>query len=288
MKKFLVLVLTVIMIASIIPFGAITAHAEEGEKLGPLEYKITNNKVEIIKCDEEVTGTLEIPKEINGCPVVEIRWQAFYSCRLLTEIIIPEGVETIGYRAFWDCSSLKVLNIPDSVSVIDEGAFDGCISLETINVPKGIEEIKRGTFQDCESLVNVNLPDTVTTICELAFYRCLSLENIVLPDSIKTIEEKAFYHCENLKSIEIPSGVTKIGDAAFASCEKLTNVYYGGTLNKKEKIQISEYNDNLKDANWICADGFSKVWIFGIAIVVLIFLVAIFWIIKRRKNSALR
>ena len=50
----------------------------------------------------------------------------------VTELVIPNGVTSIGYRAFNYFSSLKSISIPDSVTSIGNQAFCGCSSLESV------------------------------------------------------------------------------------------------------------------------------------------------------------
>ncbi len=54
---------------------------------------------------------------------------AFYNCRSLTSIVIPNSVTNIYNGAFRDCSSLTSIEIPNSVTSIGEYAFYGCSSL---------------------------------------------------------------------------------------------------------------------------------------------------------------
>ena len=48
----------------------------------------------------------------------------FYNSRLKGEIVIPDGVETIGKRAFAMCSLLKRVYLPKTLKTIDEDAFN--------------------------------------------------------------------------------------------------------------------------------------------------------------------
>ena len=54
---------------------------------------------------------------------------AFASCFALTSVVIPEGVTSIGERAFHSCIKLTKASIPNSVSLIGFGAFTDCVEL---------------------------------------------------------------------------------------------------------------------------------------------------------------
>lgn len=47
-------------------------------------------------------------------------------CEKLTELVIPDGVKTIGIRTFDSCINLKSLVIPKSVITIGHEAFNFC------------------------------------------------------------------------------------------------------------------------------------------------------------------
>lgn len=57
---------------------------------------------------------------------------AFYDCRPLGNVTIPNSVTSIGKYVFYNCNSLTSITIPDSVINIQEYAFYNCNWLKTI------------------------------------------------------------------------------------------------------------------------------------------------------------
>ncbi len=154
--------------------------------------------------------------------VTSIGDYAFNGCTSLISIEIPDSVTSIGGYAFSDCISLTSIEIPDSVTSISSYAFINCISLTSIEIPDSVTSIYYGVFYDCISLTSIEIPDSVTSIYYGAFYNCTSLTSIEIPDSVTSIDQRAFYNCTSLTSIVIPDSVTSIGSDAFSFCTSLT------------------------------------------------------------------
>ena len=178
---------------------------------------------EITDCDYSVTE-VTIPESIQGVTVASIGGDAFWHCRNLTNITIPNSVTSIGDNAFGDCSSLTNITIPNSVTSIGYGAFSGCSSLTNITIPNSVTRISDSTFRGCSSLTNITIPNSVTDIGNSAFSGCNSLTNITIPNSVTSIGDNAFAHCWSLTDITIPDGVTWISDATFFDCISLINI----------------------------------------------------------------
>ena len=105
---------------------------------------------------------------------------------------IMKGVKVIGNVAFWGCKFLTNINIPNSVTTIGDSAFVSCDSLTSINIPNSVTTIGEQAFWGCESLVNINIPNSVTTIEDGAFYGCENLPSHIKSDIRQRFGEKVF------------------------------------------------------------------------------------------------
>ena len=144
---------------------------------------------------------------------------AFEGCKNLTSVTISNRLESIGGKAFSGCISLSSFDIPNSVTIIERSAFEHCQSLNSIIIPDGITEIDYGTFSCCRGLTSITIPSSVTKIGVDAFNLCTSLKSVSIPNTVTTIGGGAFYGCVGLTSITIPQNVTSIGDYAFAGVD---------------------------------------------------------------------
>lgn len=95
--------------------------------------------------------------------------------RCVTEIIIPNGMTTIGQLGY---PNLRTIVIPDSVTSIGNSAFYQCTSLTSINIPESVTSIGNYAFQKCSSLTSITIPEGVTRIGDYAFRYCSSLKTI--------------------------------------------------------------------------------------------------------------
>ena len=152
---------------------------------------------------------------------------AFSSCMMLEEISIPEGVTRIGREAFCACYSLSSVELPETLTEIGYRAFIGC-ALRSVEIPDSVTSLGAGAFYTCTWMESVTLPEGLTEIPDDLFGACWSLTSITIPESVTSIGDGAFYCCEGLTSIRIPESVTSIGGKAFSGCLNLTEIYFLG------------------------------------------------------------
>ena len=182
--------------------------------------------------------------------------EAFYGCKNLKKLTIPETVEYIGGGAFYGCSNiwsltynainaecesfmepnapLEKIVIGGKVRRLPNGIFSGREFTE-VTLPACLERIDEFAFYGCKNLTTINLSDSIRYIGDNAFYGCSSLKNIHWPLRLTTIGSRAFRQTA-LETISLPEGVTSVGDGAFYICPFAKTVYIPSTANVEDDI----------------------------------------------------
>lgn len=160
-----------------------------------------------------------------------IEMHYIYKGEEITDLVIPEGVTSIGDYVFAGCSSMTSITIPSSVTSIGKDVFDGCTNLKSvyisdlsawcsINIHFLSAPFRRAQhlYLNGDEIKNLVVPDGVTSIGNNAFAHYKGLTSVTIPSSVTSIGEDAFAFCDNLSSVSIPQNVTTISDGAFAGC----------------------------------------------------------------------
>ena len=173
----------------------------------------------VIQCSTTRTNA-ELRQDTVG-----IANSAFWNCTKLKSINLSEcnQLRYIGQYAFVLCSGLTNIELPNGVDTIGIGAFKGCSSLTSISLT---------ALQNQLSYYFETVPASLKTVCILggesipnnAFANCTNITTIVLPEGLKTIGDRAFYR-SGITKIDIPSSVNRIGQYAFSNCSSLDGVY---------------------------------------------------------------
>ncbi len=193
--------------------------------------------------------------------VTEIGDSAFVYCDI-TDLIIPDSVETVGDKAFMFCENLASLSLGSSVKTIGKKAFAYCKELGSVDIPASVETIGNDAFNQCGSLTaftvapgnpdfsaeggvlydksgktlliyppgktdtSFSIPASVETIGAYAFNQCDNLESVTVGGFVENIMEGAFAYCENLENVTIGSPVKTIGKEAFSDCSSLETITF--------------------------------------------------------------
>ena len=116
-------------------------------------------------------------------------------------ITFDGDVTTIGDYAFYNCKALTSVTIPDSVTTIGGAAFGSCGALTSVTIPDSVTKIGSYAFDSCSALISVTIPDSVTTIGDYAFAFCDALTSVTIPDSVTKIGQQALDDCTSLKEV---------------------------------------------------------------------------------------
>lgn len=211
-----------------------------------------------------------IPATYRGKPVTRLYNRAFWNCKTLKSITLPETITSIDGGVFSGCTSLENIyvdeknpnytsidgnvyetryrfltlvvyapgkkdasfEVPDHVDTIGGGAFYGCDYLQSVTLPNGVTTIGTEAFFGCSNLQSVTLSENLHSIYWNAFAYCTSLQNITLPESVQYIRDDAFKNCEALTHLEIPSSVREIGAGIFVGCKNLQSIVFPNSITK--------------------------------------------------------
>ena len=122
---------------------------------------------------------------------------AFKSCLSLSAVVIEgSGLKTVGKEAFFECKELDQLDLPDSVESIGGYAFYWCIKLKSFDIPTAVTKIESSTFSNCSTLGRVT-GTGITSIGEYTFWNCSKLADISGLELTKgaTVADNAFEGC---------------------------------------------------------------------------------------------
>ena len=141
----------------------------------------------------------------------------------IKDLVIPNGVKTIGKCAFYCWKGVKSVAIPNSVTSIGRYAFSHCDELTSVTISNSVTSIGNNAFEECKKLTSIIIPNGVESIGISAFEGCTGLSSVTIPNSVESIGISAFEGCTGLSSVTIPNSVTYIGRQAFTSID-ITNV----------------------------------------------------------------
>ena len=206
----------------------------------------------------------------------EIGDSAFYDCTSFTSLIIPKGVIYIEWSTFAECTALQNIAIPNTVSSIGDSAFDNCISITDVYYEGTERNWDNVGVNNHNGLLNAHIhcggveagfsffdengfgysvdADGNATLIGFNF----EIDGDVEIPAICTDGEEeypvtgigagVFSGFDEIDSVTIPGSVTHIGEYAFDDCTPLSDVYFGGTEEQWNAIDIEEGNDNLMNA----------------------------------------
>ena len=192
---------------------------------------------------------------------------AFYGCKTLHNVTIPNSIKAIGESAFYNCYSIETITIPDTVAEMGASAFEGIywgafIYCVAVSQPADWAENWRSSptrvVWDCNnndvayesSYKYVELDGVIYEIYDYSYsssYASVSyqlpskfnLSEVVIPDTIThnskvfkvtSIYGSAFENITTIQNVTIGNNVHTIGGYAFSGCTNLKSLTLGESV----------------------------------------------------------
>ena len=154
---------------------------------GDFVYIVSNSLATITGCVSQET-VLQLPENLDGCPVVAIDANALFACPQITTVSIPTCVKLPEDNPFAVCPQLTSIQVSREHPVLAtiDGVLFGKAERMLISYPAGRPEN------------SYSIPQGIYGIGVRAFSGCTALKRITLPASIEHIAEGAFSGCEDV------------------------------------------------------------------------------------------
>ena len=184
---------------------------ESATEFGVADYL---DGVEIIQYNGN-SAKIIIPQSINGKPVYKLADSLFENYKWLTEVVLPNGLTSIGSKAF-RCTGLTHIVFPSSLVEIGAGAFEYTPITEIV-FPPSVKIIPTHVCYTCKKLATVIIMGA-TEIGEYAFAFCESITKLALPETLIMMKNAAFACCHALTEVVLPASLQSIyGDFKCSS-----------------------------------------------------------------------
>ena len=121
-----------------------------------LRYKELETQIHIVGCIDDIRDVV-IPSKIKEKPVTTIGERAFSEQKMLTKVVLSEGIHTIEQYAFRECRGLTSIILPKSVTKLGDHTFYNCRNLQMVTVSEALEVVGDGAFKNCDALQKIIL-----------------------------------------------------------------------------------------------------------------------------------
>ncbi|MGN1348743.1 MAG: leucine-rich repeat domain-containing protein [Acutalibacteraceae bacterium] len=148
----------------------------------------------------------------------------------MNDLVIGKNVEKIAEYAFWGCKNLTEVTIPDGVTAIESDSFQGCSRLENIAFSNSLNKIGRFAFSGCTALNNIVLPDSLETIDSRAFHGCSNLTSLYIPKNVTYVGGGIVSGCNKVTSLSVDRENKIYSSANNCIIEKETKKVISGCI----------------------------------------------------------
>lgn len=195
-----------------------------------------------------------------------IESSAFYYCKNIEELYLPNTLREVGKSAFLGCANLKDVYFSGTSSDWCKISFGDITALPNYYHKTIYFLTKNNEYALVEELI---LSDSVSTIHDYQFSNFGNLKRVVISNSIKEIPTYTFRQCEALQYVYIGDNVESIYSDAFNFCSSIqefdvsTNNNYlmsnNGNIYSKDGKTLLLVNNNPSNMNFVVLDGVERI-----------------------------
>ena len=229
----------------------VTVYVWWSEENKPTDFTYSGTGAVTISAYNGASTTMWIPTYIGGVPVTTISASAFENKIVLSKVVVPDTVISIGSKAFKGCNAIEDITLPavngyfgsifgmnnkygDYATSSGYGTSPG--SGYCYNIPVSIRkvtitrqtEIPKNAFRNCDLIEEIHIPQSTTKIGSYAFYHCKNLSKLNsvedgtyhLPEQVTQIESYCFSYNKLLQKLSFGE-LTSVGAYAFQNCGML-------------------------------------------------------------------
>lgn len=168
----------------------------------------------------------------------------------LTDLVIPDGSDSIPAYAFSCMRKSVSVEFPKSFKTIGENAFYGC-NFSTLTFHGVLAEYE-GYIRSCNTL---RFDGTMEEWCakKWSMGGCISLyidgalqKDVTIPESVREIKDETFGNCSSIETVRIPATTVSVGARAFYWCSNLKSVVWGAADASRVKLAAAEPADGYR------------------------------------------
>ena len=156
--------------------------------------------------------------------------------KLVTDLVIPKGITTLGDRCFYGCTHLISATIPDGVTSIGANYFADCTGLTSVTIGSGLTSMAKEVFMNCSALTSITCKAITPPICSGDGSGVFSNVDKSIPLYVPAGSVDAYKAAEGWKDFENIVGVDVPGEDPVETIPGDYSIYYVD----KEKQELSD------------------------------------------------
>lgn len=172
-----------------------------------------------------------ITKAVVPDGVLEINPYAFYNCKNISSVKIPESVVSFGDRAF-SRSGITSIKFPSKIINWGKELLTSCKELKGIAITHPDATLEAHFAANCPNLIKVTTASVLKELREGAFKSCTSLTTFPFNAQTRMSADSIFYNCgfEKIEYQRSKMAFFHAGKSMFQNCKKLKELDFSNII----------------------------------------------------------